>query len=58
MKYGFFGDSYTLAEKGYNGSDGLSIQQFVTTGILFVLIIVISILLRKIKKKRFLPSIK
>ena len=58
MKYGFFDDSYTLAEKGYNGSDRLSIQQFVTMGILFVLIIVISILLRKLKKEKVLTIYK
>ncbi len=51
MKYGFFDDSYELAKKGYTGSDKLSPQQFIVMGIIFVLIIVGSIFLRKIKKK-------
>lgn len=52
MKYGFFDDSYTLASKGYTGSDRMSIQQFITMGIIFILIIVGSIFLRKLKKDK------
>ena len=51
-KYGFFDDSYTLAEKGYTGSDRMSPKQFIVMGVLLVLIIIGSILLRKIKKEK------
>ena len=50
--YGFFDDSYTLAEKGYTGSDRMSPKQFIVMGVLLVLIIIGSILLRKIKKEK------
>lgn len=49
--YGFFDDPYTLAEKGYTGQDKLSPKQFVVMGVLLILIIVISCLLRKTKKQ-------
>ena len=52
MNYGFFDNPYQLAEKGYNGSDKMSPKQFITMGVIFVLIVVISILLRKVKKQR------
>ena len=52
MKYGFFDDSYTLAQKGYNGSDKMSPKQFIVMGILFVLIVTICVLLRKVKKEK------
>ena len=58
MKYGFFDDSYTLAEKGYTGADKLSLKQFIVMGILFVLIVVGSIFLRKIKKEKVLTIYK
>ena len=54
MDYGFFDDSYTLASKGYTGSDRMSIQQFIVMGTIFVLIIVGSIFLRKLKKEKVL----
>ena len=53
-KYGFFEDSYTLRENGYNGEDRFSTKQFIVMGIIFVLIIIISILLRKKKDKLIL----
>ena len=53
-KYGFFDNNYTLRDKGYNGQDKMSIQQFIVMGIIFVLIILISILLRKVKKEKVL----
>lgn len=52
MRYGFFDNSYTLAEKGYTGSDRLSIQQFITMGLIFIAIIVVSIFLKKLKKEK------
>ena len=52
--YGFFDNSYTLQEKGYHGEDKMSPKQFIVMGIIFVLIIVISILLRKVKKEKVL----
>ena len=52
MKYGFFDNSYELAAKGYNGEDKMSPKQFIVMGLIFVLIIVISILLRKVKKEK------
>lgn len=45
--FGFFDDSYTLQNKGYHGEDKMSVKQFVVMGTIFVLIIVISILLKK-----------
>lgn len=45
--YRFFEDNYTLARNGYNGEDRMSLKQFVVMGILFVLIVLISIVLRK-----------
>lgn len=52
MKYGFFDDPYTLANKGYTGGDRMSIQQFITMGLVFIAIIIISIFLRRIKKEK------
>ena len=52
MAYGFFDNSYVLAEKGYTGSDKLSLKQFLVMGTLFVLIVIGSILLRRVKKQR------
>ncbi|MBQ5541736.1 MAG: YwaF family protein, partial [Erysipelotrichales bacterium] len=51
MDYGFFDDSYTVAEKGYNGADRMSPQQFLLMGSVFVLIVILSVLLRKKKKE-------
>ena len=50
--FGFFDDSYTLQNKGYHGEDKMSVKQFVVMGTIFVLIIVISILLKKSKKEK------
>ncbi len=50
--YWFFDDSYTLAQKGYAGQDRMSMKQFVVMGVLFVLIIVASLLLKKAKKEK------
>ncbi|MCR5079416.1 MAG: YwaF family protein [Bacilli bacterium] len=50
--YWFFDDSYTLAQKGYAGQDRMSMKQFVVMGVLFVLIIALSLLLRKAKKEK------
>ena len=35
MRYGFFDDSYTLAEKGYTGADRMSLKQFLFMGSIF-----------------------
>ncbi len=51
-EYGFFENSYQLQEKGYNGQDKMSLKQFILMGTIFVLIIVISIILRKFKKEK------
>ncbi len=45
--YRFFEDSYTLARNGYNGEDRMSLKQFVVMGIWFILIVLISVFLRK-----------
>ncbi len=50
--YGFFDDCYTLAQKGYHGQDKLSLFQFVFMGCMFVLIVIASMLLRRIDKKK------
>lgn len=50
-QYGFFDNSYVLAEKGYTGSDRLSLLQFIVMGLFFVLIIFTSLFLRKTDKK-------
>ena len=50
--YGFFDDPYTLAGKGYHGEDKMSWLQFLVMGIIFVLIVVISILLRRVKREK------
>ena len=50
--YGFFDDSYTLAQKGYAGQDKMSVKQFVVMGVLFLLILGICLLLRKTKKEK------
>ncbi len=50
--YGFFDDTYTLAGKGYNGEDRMSWLQFLVMGSLFVLIVVISIFLRRVKREK------
>ena len=50
--YGFFDDSYTLASKGYNGADRMSVKQFVTMGVLFLLIVIVSLLLRRTKREK------
>ena len=51
-KYGFFDSKYVLMDKGYRGSDKLSIQQFIVMGLIFIAIVAISILLRKVKKEK------
>ena len=50
--YGFFDDSYTLAQKGYAGQDKMSVKQFVVMGVLFLIILGICLLLRKTKKEK------
>ncbi|MCR5491158.1 MAG: YwaF family protein [Bacilli bacterium] len=50
--YGFFDDAYTLSSKGYAGQDRMSAKQFVVMGILFLLIVIASILLRKAKREK------
>ena len=47
LAYKFFDDSYTLRTNGYNGEDKMSIRQFIVMGCIFILIILISILLRR-----------
>ena len=58
MNYGFFDDSYTLAEKGYHGEDRMSPKQFIFMGALFIAIIIVSILLRKVKKEKLFTMYK
>lgn len=50
--YRFFEDKHTLRELGYNGNDFFSLKHFLFMGIMLVLIITISILLRKVKKEK------
>ena len=57
-QYGFFDNSYVLAEKGYTGSDRLSLLQFIVMGLLFIIIVAISIFLRKVKKEKVLTIYK
>lgn len=52
LAYKFFDDSYTLRINGYNGEDKMSIRQFIVMGCVFILIILISILLRRSKKEK------
>ena len=52
LSYGFFDDKYTLRNNGYDGADKLSPKQFIVMGIIFVAIIIISILLRKVRKEK------
>ena len=52
LNYNFFDDKYTLGANGYHGEDKLSLKQFIVMGVLFLLIIAISILLRKVKKEK------
>lgn len=52
LAYKFFDDSYTLRTNGYNGEDKMSIRQFIVMGCIFILIILISILLRRSKKEK------
>lgn len=58
MRYGFFDDSYTLAEKGYTGADRMSLKQFLFMGSIFILIIIVSILMKKLKKEKILTIYK
>lgn len=52
--YNFFDDCYTLRRNGYQGQDKLSLLQFLVMGGLFLLIVLVSILLRKAKKEKIL----
>ena len=52
FKYGFFDSSYDLSAKGYSGADRMSPKQFIVMGTVFVLIILLSLLLRKAKKEK------
>ncbi len=52
IKYGFFDSSYDLIAKGYSGQDRMSPKQFIVMGTVFVLIIVLSLLLRKAGKEK------
>ncbi len=51
-KFGFFDSSYDLIAKGYSGQDRMSPKQFIVMGMVFVLIIVLSLLLRKVGKEK------
>ena len=50
--YKFFDDSHAMQRAGYNGEDLFSAKQFIVMGLIFILIIVISILLRKARKEK------
>ena len=52
LAYNFFINKYKLRELGYDGSDKLSVKQFIVMGSIFIFLIVISILLRKAKKDK------
>lgn len=52
--YSFFMDKYTLREMGYDGQDKMSIKQFIVMGLIFIIIILISLLFKKRKEKLYL----
>ena len=52
FKYGFFDGPQDLISKGYSGEDKMSPKQFIVMGTVFVLIILLSVLLRKAGKER------
>jgi hypothetical protein len=52
FKYGFFDGPQDLAAQGYSGGDKMSPKQFAVMGIIFVLIVAASVLLRKAKKEK------
>ena len=52
FKYGFFDGPQELSAHGYSGEDRMSPKQFIVMGTIFVLIIIVSVLLRKAKKER------
>ena len=51
FKYGFFDGPQDMIAKGYSGEDRLSLKQFIVMGTVLVLIIFLSVLLRKVKKE-------
>lgn len=51
LNYRFFDGPNELRIKGYNGEDQLSLKQFIVMGIIFALIIFISVYLKHIKEK-------
>jgi len=56
--YNFFDDTYTFRRNGYHGQDKMSPKQFIVMGTLFVLIVIISILLRRVKKEKIFTMYK
>lgn len=52
FKYGFFDGPQDLRLQGYSGEDKMSPKQFIVMGTLFVLIVAVSLLLRKAKKEK------
>ena len=52
FEYGFFDGPEELRAQGYSGEDRMSPRQFIVMGTFFVLIVIISVLLRKAKKER------
>ena len=50
--YGFFDDRYTMIENGYSGEDLMSPKQFAVMGTVFVLIVLASLLLRRVKREK------
>ena len=57
LAYRFFDDKYTLRNNGYAGGDKMSIHQFILMGSIFVIIILLSVLIKKSKNKNLLINI-
>ena len=53
--YGFFDGPQDLRAQGYAGGDRMSLLQFIVMGVIFALIVLVSVLLRKAKKERLTP---
>ncbi|MBQ4289746.1 MAG: YwaF family protein [Clostridia bacterium] len=51
LKYGFFDGPQDVAALGYSGQDKMSPRQFIVMGTLFIVIILVSLFLRKVKKE-------
>ncbi|MCR5741672.1 MAG: YwaF family protein [Gammaproteobacteria bacterium] len=52
LSFNFFQDSYTFRRNGYMGEDRMSLKQFLVMGTIFILIIIVSLILKKEKRER------